>query len=505
MNITSAKDFYGKKVLMIGLGLHGGGVAGAYWFFRQGAEVIVTDMKTRAQLEPSIARLTALCNTYRLAHPTARLSSLEYILGKHRQEDVIRADIIIQNPGVPRELLLLAVARERGIPIHNDASIFFSLTRGTPIIGVTGTRGKTTIILLTAELLKRKYPQTLVAGYATHEGAVSFFSVLDKACEQSRTGIQAPVVLELSSWQLELLAEHAMSPRFAVVTNIYPDHLNRYESMEGYSEAKKGIYRFQDSVRQDGGVVLNYDNPLTRAMGEEIEPQRRYWFSRTNTGIQKGAFLQKEKTQKKKILTIRHNDSDEQICECADLPLKGEHNEENILAALVVGMIFGVAPSAMKEFCVSAQGVPGRLEYVGRRDGRELYNDTAATSPDATRAALATLGGRSKKIVLIAGGSDKRLDFSGMGCGIARYCKALIVLSGTASPSIIQAAHSAGYMGDIVMVNSMREAVEKAWHASAKNDTILLSPGAASFGMFQHEFDRGNQFISEIEHLEDCA
>ncbi|MDP2630357.1 MAG: UDP-N-acetylmuramoyl-L-alanine--D-glutamate ligase [Candidatus Uhrbacteria bacterium] len=505
MNITSAKDFYGKKVLMIGLGLHGGGVSGAYWFFRQGAEVIISDMKTRPQLEPSIARLTALCNTFRLAHPTARLFSLEYILGKHRQEDVMRADIIIQNPGVPRELPLLALARERGVPIHNDASIFFSLTRGIPVIGVTGTRGKTTTILLISELLKKKYPKTLVAGHATHEGAVSFFSILDKACEQSRTGIKAPVVLELSSWQLELLAEHHMSPLVAVVTNVYPDHLNRYESMLEYGEAKKGIYRFQDSMWHDGGVVLNYDNPLTRAMGEEIEPQRQYWFSRTYARIQRGAFLKKEKTQKSKTFVTRSNDRDDEVCHCSDVPLKGEHNEENVLAALAVGMIFGVAPLAMKEFCVSIQGVPGRLEYMGSRNGRALYNDTTSTSPDATRAALATLGGRSKKIVLIAGGSDKGLDFSGMGCAIARYCKALIMLSGTASPSIIKAADTAGYAGVIALANSMPEAVEKAWHASAKNDIILLSPGAASFGMFQHEFDRGNQFISEIERLEDCA
>lgn len=494
----SPKDFYGKKVLILGLGLHGGGVAAAHWFFRHGAESIITDIKTRVQLEPSVARLTTLCNSYRLAHPSARLSSPEYILGKQRVEDVLRADIVIQNPGVPRDNALLTVAREKGIPIHNDASIFFSCAPDADTIGVTGTRGKTTTVICIGELLKKKYPQTLVAGFALPSGAVSFFSILDKVCEWGRTDTRMPTVLELSSWQLELLAEHHLGPRVAVITNIYPDHLNRYDSMDAYVRAKKSIVQFQ-STAPDGAVsILNYDNSWTRTIGNEIESRGRYWFSRANTTIDRGAYIQK----KGKYITVRHVGVDETICSLSDVPLRGAHNEENILAACTVGMIYGVSAQAMREACYAMRGVPSRLEHRGQIDGRSIINDTTATSPDASVAALKTYGGRSRRIVLIAGGADKELDFSDMGRAIARYCKALILLSGTASPLLYSSAHTAGYAGTASYANSMREAVERAWQASVKGDTILLSPGAASFGMFVNEFDRGNQFLEAVKKLE---
>lgn len=503
MTISSARDFYGKKVLILGLGLHGGGVAGAYWFFRHGAEVIVTDLKSREQLAASIARLTALCNAYRLAHPAARLLSPEYVLGKHRKEDVVRADIIIQNPGVPRDMPLLVLARERGIPIHNDASIFFSLVQHTPLIGVTGTRGKTTTVTLIAELLKKRYPKALAAGYANPDGAVSFFSILDKACEHEQQGVRAPVALELSSWQLEVLGEHKKSPHVAVITNIYPDHLNRYLAMEQYVDAKKNIVRFMGESTHESGVVLNWDNPVTRTIGTEIPAARVYWFSRTSSNIERGAYVKKEQSRSRHgMITLRHDGIQDIVCQTTESGLKGMHNEENILAALVVGMIYGVDVSSCHDVCLSAQGVAGRLEYRGDIDGRAIYNDTAATSPDATRAALTTLTrSKTKRIILIAGGADKGLEFGAMADAIVRTCKALIVFSGTASPHIVDAVHDAGYDGALAYVHTMRQACERAWQASAKGDTILLSPGAASFGLFLHEFDRGAQFNDEIQKV----
>jgi UDP-N-acetylmuramoylalanine--D-glutamate ligase len=502
MTITSVHDVHGKKVLILGLGLHGGGVAGAYWFFCHGAEVIITDIKTRQQLAPSIARLTALCNTYRLAHPGERLSSPEYILGKHREEDVLRADCIIQNPGVPRELPMLALARERGISIHNDASILFALVSfHTPTIGVTGTRGKTTTVVLIAQMLRKKYPKTLAAGYATRQGAVSFFSLIDKALDLEKQGVIAPLVLELSSWQLELLSLHRKSPHIAVITNIYPDHLNRHSSMDEYVDAKKNIYRFQDPGVHGNGVVLNYDNSRTRALGDELSPSGRYWFSRLHEDIHQGAYVEKKGKDGPSFLMVRTGGVSTAVCASAHSVLKGPHNEENILAALTVATMMGVSPEALKEVCLSARGVQGRLEYVGTFDGRALYNDTAATSPDATSAALLTLGKRKKNIILIAGGADKGLEFEQMGADIATYCKALVMLPGSASLRIVDAVAAAGYSARLALVHTMHEAVEKAWMFSAKGDIILLSPGAASFGLFQHEFDRGDQFLEEIGRL----
>lgn len=470
MNLKVPSDFYGKRILILGLGLHGGGVGSAYWFFRQGAEVIVTDIRSRSELSPSIAKLTVLCNEYRLAHSGKRLHSIEYVLGAHRGNDVVRADIVIQNPGVPRDSLFLTIARERRVPIHNDASIFFSLVRKSPILGVTGTRGKSTTTALIADMLKQTYPRACAAGIATPTGATSFFSAIDHALEDERKGCSTPVVLELSSWQLEVLGAHGMSPPCAVVTNIYPDHLNRYSSMEEYIDAKKNIIRFQSA---GDTAILNADDPVLRTwVADCVRGCTVVWFSRK-----------------------------ERPCPGQRYGIRGAHNEENVSAAAAAAKQFGVPPDAVCSVCASFQGVPCRLQKIAKHRGRLFYNDTAATSPDAACAALKTLGGRSKKIVLIAGGADKRLVSDGFGAEIARSVKALVFLSGTATPSIASAATAAGYSGSLDRAHSMEEAVQTAWKRSEKGDIILLSPGAASFGLFQHEFDRGNQFVEAVEKL----
>lgn len=500
MTVRSPSDFFGKKILIMGLGLHGGGVAAAHWFFRHGAEVIVTDVKNRKELSSSIAKLTALCNEYRLGHPGKRLHSIEYVLGKHREDDVVRSDLIIQNPGVPRESLFLTLAREHGIPIHNDASIFFSLVRQSPIIGVTGTRGKTTTVSITAEVLKKKHPRALALGMATPSGAVSFFSGIDRILEDERKSVISPAALELSSWQLEVLGEHGLSPRCAVLTNITPDHLNRYGSMDAYCDAKKNIFRFQNPDNADTFAVLNADDARVRQCASMIADARiAYWFSANGALVSRGCTI--ERKERKRMLVWYAVDSSVEICDMKTLAIPGAHNEKNALAAATVGMLYGVLPSDICAVLQSFRGVPGRLENIGEYNGRTFYNDTAATSPEAVCAALKTLGGRVKKIVLIAGGADKNLVFDALGDEICRKVKALVLLSGTASPHIASASAAAGYSDSVDMANSMAEAVAKAWKRSAKHDIILLSPGAASFGMFSNEFDRGKQFIEEAKNI----
>ncbi|MEK7122274.1 MAG: UDP-N-acetylmuramoyl-L-alanine--D-glutamate ligase, partial [Patescibacteria group bacterium] len=415
-------------------------------------------------------KLTTLCNEYRLAHAGKRLHSLEYVLGQHRGDDVMRAHYVIQNPGVPAHSMFLDIARDHGIPIHNDASIFFSLAQKTPIIGVTGTRGKSTTTSLIAHVLKNRYPRTVAAGMATPAGAISFFSIIDRVLEWERNDDPAPVILELSSWQLELLGRHRFSPRCAVVTNIYPDHLNRYRSMDDYVEAKKNIIRYQ---KPGDIVVLNGDDPILQTWETDcVSGSTLLWFSK--------------KTR---------------LCAGEKIALPGEHNKQNARATMMVASLWDVSE---KEACVtlqSASGVAGRLEHIRTHRGRMFVNDTTATSPDATYAALKTFGGRSKRIILIAGGADKKLVFDELGEYIARSVKALVLLSGTATPLLTSAAAAAGYSGSLDMANSMAEAVGKAWKRSEKDDIILLSPACASFGLFRHEFDRGNQFVDEVAKL----
>ncbi|MDO8571698.1 MAG: Mur ligase family protein, partial [bacterium] len=220
--------FRNKNVVVMGLGLHGGGLAAAKWFYKHGAHVIVTDMKSAHELRASVEKLYDFCDEYASTHPSEKFIPVTYVLGEHRLDDFKDADLVIQNPGVPRESEYLAAARQAQVPIENEVTLFFLLTPKTKKIGVTGTKGKSTTTMIIYEILKRVYSDTQVVGVATPQGSVGFFEILDEVLERETEGKPVYVVMELSSWQLELLEYHSFSPQIAVVTNVMRDHLNRY-------------------------------------------------------------------------------------------------------------------------------------------------------------------------------------------------------------------------------------------------------------------------------------
>jgi UDP-N-acetylmuramoylalanine--D-glutamate ligase len=216
----------------MGLGIHGGGLGVARFLVRQGADVTVTDLRTAEQLAGPLAQLAGL--------------PVRYVLGEHREADFVDTDLVVRNPAVPRESPLLAAARAAGVPVEMEMSLFFRLCPA-PIIGITGTKGKTTTTSLCADVLAAWWPETVVAG-----------NMGVSALEQLPTiGPATPVVIELSSWQLEGLAEYGLSPQIAIVTNLSPDHLNRYGTMEDYAEAKRGIVRGQGAADI---AILNRDD-----------------------------------------------------------------------------------------------------------------------------------------------------------------------------------------------------------------------------------------------------
>ncbi|MEW5720327.1 MAG: UDP-N-acetylmuramoyl-L-alanine--D-glutamate ligase, partial [Chloroflexota bacterium] len=230
-------DLRAKKVLVMGLGVHGGGLGVARWLVKQGARVIVTDLKRAEELQSSLDALRGL--------------SIEYVLGEHREQDFLNADLVVRNPGVPRESKWLQFAREHDIPVEMEMSLFVErLPRGAAqVIGVTGTKGKTTTTLMTGAILQRANLKTVVAGNLR----VSALELLDQI------DAETPVVLELSSWQLEAFPPQRISPHIAAITNIFPDHLNRYRDLDDYADAKAIIFRYQ----QPGDfIVLNFDNKL---------------------------------------------------------------------------------------------------------------------------------------------------------------------------------------------------------------------------------------------------
>ena len=447
--------FKNKKVVVMGLGLHGGGVGTAKFFCQQKAKVLVTDLKTKEQLKESIRKLRSL--------------PVKYVLGRHRKEDFINADLIVKNPDVSGNSVYLKAARKNRVPIETDISLFFKLSRAD-IIGVTGTKGKSTVATLAFLLLKRKFPKTLLAGNI----GTSPLEILSKG------GRGAKVILELSSFALEDLER---SPSIAVITNIFPDHLNRYKNMNDYIKAKKAIFQHQ---KKKDILVLNHDNLPTREFSSFAKSKVYFYSRKTRTS---GCFLRDKK--------IFFNGEKNPVCKLDELKVYGSHNVSNVLAALSVAKLLKVSPRDIKKVLRLFKGVPSRQEFVGENKGVKYFNDTTATMPVALRESILTMAERfpNSKLVLIAGGQNKKLDYKVLAKGIKGKVGCLILLPGTASNMIKK---QIGKGIKVFSAASMKGAVSKASEIAKKGDIVLLSPGAASFNLFKNEFDRGKQFIDLV-------
>lgn len=463
-------DFKGKKITVMGLGVHGGGVGVARFLAKAGANVIVTDLKTKEDLKESTDALKGL--------------PIQFILGQHRNEDFSRADMIIQNPAVPSNAKPLQIARENKIPIETDIGIFFELCSAS-IIGVTGTRGKSTTSALVADILKLFKKNVILAGNIR-------ISVLDELPKIKKEGL---AVLELSSWQLEGLAVHRKSPHIAVMTNIMRDHMNRYKNMDEYIEAKKNILRFQN---QDDYAVLNYDDNLLRGLAKEVSAKVFFYGLKMENIAEpnffKGAWRKEDK--------VVWGDGAEEIIDLNKVQLKGEHNVYNILAAVSVAKILGVPAPVIQRGVYQFSGLEGRLQHIKMLHEVDYINDTTSTTPDATIAALRSFP--DKKIILILGGNDKELEYAELASEIVsnHNVKSIVLLSGTATEKISIALRAAGYQSEIIQRDSMDEAVTQAHRVALNQELVLLSPAATSFGLFKNEFDRGKKFNNAVNGLD---
>jgi len=457
-------DLRNKKITVMGLGLHGGGLGVTKWLAQQGAKVLVTDLKTRNQLIATIKKLTKY--------------KIQYILGKHRSLDFENADMIIKNPGVPKESKYLAIARKKGIPIETDMSLFFRLCPA-PIIDITGTKGKSTLTTIIYEIFKHTGKKPVMAGNIR-------ISPLEQLSKIKKT---TPVILELSSWQLEDMAHLKVSPHIAVITNIMADHLNRYKNMAKYIKAKKLIFQYQ---KPDDYIILNRDNPITKKLGQEVK-SHRFWFSMGYFPEENGSFI------KNGWLVFRMNGKETKVIAVKNIKIPGQHNIYHVLAAIVIAMINQIKPQTIRKTFQNFKGVPGRLELIRKYKTRKFYNDTTATTPEA---AIAALDSFKQKVILIAGGADKKLNFKKLSKKIKQKVKYLVLLKGTATDKLIKALGKVFSSKFIIQCSSMQEAVMLAWKNSKEGDIILLSSGAASFGIFINEFDRGDKFnlcVKEIK------
>ncbi len=458
------EELKGKKITVMGLGLHGGGIGTVRFLSEAGAKIIVTDLKSKEELKPSLEKLKGLKN-------------IEFVLGQHRTEDFMQVDMVIKNPAASWSNKYIELALDNKIPVEMDSSLFFKLCRNQ-IVGVTGTKGKTTTSSLIYEILK-------TAGKKPIQVGIGQISVLDKLKELEKDSI---VVFELSSWRLSALGRYKISPQVAVITNIYPDHLNYYKTMEDYIQDKKYICTAQKALEI---CVLNWDVDVLRKMETETRAQI-IKISRHKISDSRAVYINGD------AIYLNDGIDEKKVISLSNISLRGEHNLENILSAIGATFAAGVDLLDIKKAVSKFVGIPHRLEFVREITGIKYYNDTAATTPES---AISGINSFSEPVILIGGGADKNLNMAEFAKVILEKTKDVVFLKGEATNKIIAAMKIAGSKQDFIIVNSMAEAVDRVRELASSGDIILLSPGSASFGLFKNEFDRGDKFKELVKGL----
>ena len=453
----------------MGLGLNQGGLGVTQFLAKTGAKILVTDLKIEEELGPSLEKLKGF--------------DIKYILGRHREEDFINTDMVIQNPAVPHNSKYLKIARKHKIPIKTDLDLFFQLCPSKNIIAVAGTKGKSTVSQLIYHIFKEAQKDTILAGNI----GISVLDILEKINSQTW------VILEISTWQMEGIKDRKFKPHTTVLTNILPDHLDRYSNFEKYAQAEKLIFKYQQS---NDNLVVNFDNKETYRAKRETN-SKVYWFS-AKEKIELGCYLENDE------LIFQSEEYKMAFAKISDLTLPGPHNLENILAASMVGFIHNIPGEIILKALKNFPGIPYRLEFIGEFKGIKFYNDTCATTPEATLAALESFP--KHPIILLLGGKDKKLNYENFGIAIGKNknIKRIILLQHPAydaSLKILSALKKYLDSEKIIQISNLKVGVEIALQQAKANDLILLSPAAASFGMFKNEFDRGDQFNKIVKNL----
>lgn len=485
MDLNRIESFQDAVVTVMGLGRYkqGSGLGATKWLMRHGAQVIVTDLKGEEELEESMAIVNEWYEKYRDLYPDRSVYQPLFVLGEHRKEDFSNVDLIVKNPGVPSESEYIQEAAKNNVPVESDVSLFFRHCP-YPSICVTGTKGKTTTTKLVGEMLRRVDSNAVIAGNIS----ISPLEALDDLLER---GSPTPIVLELSSWLLESMPpafqDLKKGPEVSILTNIYPDHLDRYHSFGDYIHSKEIIFEWQASHQF---TILNYDHPILKEMENEVKGQL-FWCSRTYMDHD-GCYVDNG------MIVFQRNGNKEEILPLEEVSLKGAHNEENILTAVCAAKLYNIAKEAIVGALKEFAGVPDRQELVREVDEITYINDTAATQQDAVIAALDRFGADGD-IVLIAGGVDKEGKYDLLAPRILDTCKHVILFEGDASDIIEK--NLGGRIPVEAGIKTMQDAVDKAKAAAATGDIVLLSPAAASFNLFANAYDRGEQFREAVRNL----
>jgi UDP-N-acetylmuramoylalanine--D-glutamate ligase len=440
-----------NKVLVVGLGKSG--VASALFLNARGAHVTVSDTKTEDQLREEIPVL--------LDHGIAVET------GGHGDRTFRDQNLIVVSPGVPVDAAPLVQARAQGETVIGEVELAAQFLSG-PIVAITGSNGKTTTTTLVGEIIAAGGFSSAVGGNI----GTPAISLVERVTPET------VVVLEISSFQLETI--QTFRPKVAVVLNITPDHLDRHRTFETYAVAKARIFENQTAADFS---VLNADDPTCVQMVQKTQAQV-FWFSRTKE-VSSGAYVNDGR------VLFRDQKRQHQIMLVSEIPLKGSHNLENVLAGVCVGMLMGCQPEQIRSAVRTFKAVEHRLEYVATVRGVQYFNDSKATNVDATIKALESF---PANIHLILGGKDKGSDYSVLNDLIRQRVKKVYTIGAAATKIESQIAGA-----EIVHADSLDTAVKRAAASATNGDIVLLAPACASFDQFSNYEHRGRVF-KEIVH-----
>jgi UDP-N-acetylmuramoylalanine--D-glutamate ligase len=370
-------------------------------------------------------------------------------------------------------------ARTLGAQVEMEMTLFLRFCRA-PIIGVTGTKGKTTTSSILGNLLRQRWPQAVLAGNMGHTALGQLSAV----------NADEPVALEISSFQLEALDEQRLAPHIAVLTNVSEDHLDRYASFDDYAQVKAAIARHQSA---EDWVIYPRDDARISALLEGVSA-RRMTFGVAPVDDDNAVWMDGQR------FAGRWGGEPVDLGPLEALAIPGAHNRLNALAAAAAALAAGVSPDEVAAGIASAQPVANRLESIGTVNGVEYVNDTTATTPAAAIAALQSFANRA--VIVVAGGSNKNVSLEPLADAIAAHAQRALLLDGAATPELMKLLQAHGQPDVEGPFPSMQAVVERASQVATPGSVVLLSPGCASFGMFRNEFQRGDLFREAVARLD---
>jgi UDP-N-acetylmuramoylalanine--D-glutamate ligase len=448
-NETEKSELAGQKVTVVGLGMEG--VDLVRYLAARGAEVTVSDARPAGRLSSQLAQLAGL--------------NVQLSLGANDPAAADHADAIYVSQGVPLTIPLVAEASERGTPVGSMMQLFLRECRGH-VVGVTGSSGKSTTTALLGEMFKASGRKSLTGGNI----GVPLLEKLDEIDEETW------VVLEISHTQLALADR---SPEIAAITNVTPNHLDRF-SWDEYVDLKRNILRHQAA---EDVAVLNGDNEVTRSFADSA--RGRVVMTTTETpGDGDWVYLDGEQ------VVARLGGARVELFARADIALRGHHNAENALVAAAAAAAAGIEPKAIKHSVQGFKGIPHRLELVRRINSVRYYNDSIATTPERTVAGLRAFD--VEPIVVLLGGRHKHLPWEPLVREVKGRCKAAICF-GEAAAEIEDALRAAGFM-NVSAADDLHDAVDEATKRATSGDIVLLSPACTSFDAYENFEERGEHF-----------